>query len=558
MWFLKLLTFVLVMIWHGDALAKWSEWESLEGGLQAGPSAASWGPNRLDIFVRGTDNAMWHKWWDGSAWKGWESLGGELGTKPGCASWGPSRIDCFALGTDKRLYHKWWDGAWKGWDVMGGEQFTSAPSVTSWGPNRLDIFVRGQDNALWHLSFDDPRWGTWESLGGGLASDPGCTSWGMNRIDCFVRGTDNALHHRWWDGQWKGWEKLGDQPISSAPTVSAWAKDRLDVFAQGQDQQLRHFWWDGKSWQGWESLGGGLTAEPGCVAWGPNRIDCFVRGTDGAMHHKWWAGQGPETATEGIQGEYRIKLAGFRVNNETLDHALQVDGKRDEVFLKADVRILDGKGNRVIEGFDPATRTLTFGDINGHNGRKQAGSASNKGGLRTGDVYPHPPDGTISPSEDHDLPMTLWEGPLVKGENAVVVTPVIFEYDGTRVAEAHEGWVRWVKETSAKLHGSEEFKKLIGNQGETYLKLISLAQEIKLSLTDNGPLGRDGDRPIGAERKGNELIFQPKSIVLNYDAVETILKHQIGPKKGIYELNYVDSGGFGNGDYTIYLLIERK
>ena len=27
------------------------------------PDAVSWGPNRIDTFVRGTDNALWHKWY---------------------------------------------------------------------------------------------------------------------------------------------------------------------------------------------------------------------------------------------------------------------------------------------------------------------------------------------------------------------------------------------------------------------------------------------------------------------------------------------------------------
>jgi hypothetical protein len=30
--------------------------------------AVSWGPDRLDIFVKGTDNALYHKWWDKTAW----------------------------------------------------------------------------------------------------------------------------------------------------------------------------------------------------------------------------------------------------------------------------------------------------------------------------------------------------------------------------------------------------------------------------------------------------------------------------------------------------------
>ncbi len=43
---------------------------------------ASWAANRLDVFVLGTDNALYHKWWNGSAWgpsvTGFESLGGTI------------------------------------------------------------------------------------------------------------------------------------------------------------------------------------------------------------------------------------------------------------------------------------------------------------------------------------------------------------------------------------------------------------------------------------------------------------------------------------------------
>ena len=42
-----------------------------------GPAVASWSSGRLDVFVRGTDNALWHKWYQNS-WSGWESLGGVI------------------------------------------------------------------------------------------------------------------------------------------------------------------------------------------------------------------------------------------------------------------------------------------------------------------------------------------------------------------------------------------------------------------------------------------------------------------------------------------------
>ena len=86
----------------------WSGWENLGGVLTSAPTVSSWSANRLDCFVRGTNNAMWHKWWNGAAWSGWENLGGVLTSAPGAVSWGPNRIDAFVRGTDNAMWHRWW------------------------------------------------------------------------------------------------------------------------------------------------------------------------------------------------------------------------------------------------------------------------------------------------------------------------------------------------------------------------------------------------------------------------------------------------------------------
>jgi len=31
--------------------------------LESPPDAVAWAANRLDIFVVGTDSALWHRWW---------------------------------------------------------------------------------------------------------------------------------------------------------------------------------------------------------------------------------------------------------------------------------------------------------------------------------------------------------------------------------------------------------------------------------------------------------------------------------------------------------------
>ena len=120
----------------------WSRWESLGGVLTTAPAVASWQPNRLDVFAGGTDESLYHIWWDGNRWSSWESLGGVLTSAPAAVSWGPNRIDVFARGTDNALWHIWWDGRrWSDWESLGGV-LTSSPGVSSWQPNRLDVFAR--------------------------------------------------------------------------------------------------------------------------------------------------------------------------------------------------------------------------------------------------------------------------------------------------------------------------------------------------------------------------------------------------------------------------------
>ena len=85
----------------------------------------SWASNRLDVFGLGTNNKLFHKWWDGSKWgpspTDREGLGGILTSPPVAVSWDSNRLDIFGIGTDNQMYHQWWDGSkWGGWEGLGG------------------------------------------------------------------------------------------------------------------------------------------------------------------------------------------------------------------------------------------------------------------------------------------------------------------------------------------------------------------------------------------------------------------------------------------------------
>ena len=234
----------------------WSGWENLGGTTYDAPAVSSWGAGRLDLFVRGTDNVIYHKWYqDGYGWSGWESLGGATYSAPTAVSWGSGRIDLFVRGTDNAIYQKWYQSGWSGWVGISGPNTTyDAPSVSSWAPGRLDLFVRGTDNVIYHKWYQS-GWSGWESLGGATYSAPTAVSWGSGRIDLFVRGTDNAIYQKWYQSGWSGWVGIsGPGTTYSAPSVSTWGVGRLDLFVRGTDNNLYHKYYS-SGWSGWENLG---------------------------------------------------------------------------------------------------------------------------------------------------------------------------------------------------------------------------------------------------------------------------------------------------------------
>ncbi|GCE08552.1 protein kinase domain-containing protein [Dictyobacter aurantiacus] len=247
------------------------------------PAIVSWGPNQLDLFVRGTDNGLWQRHYDG-IWHDWTRVLDGLAFDPTVAAWSPGRFDVFARGLDGTLQHAWYDGSWHPWESLGGS-LTSDPSAVSWGPNRLDVFARSVDNALWHKGFDG-SWHDWDRLDGVLLASPSATTWGPNRLDVFARGADSALWHRGYDGNWHDWEALGGS-FESDPAAVSIAPNHLDVFVRGAGNVLQQRSFDG-AWHDWQTLTGVLTTSPSTTTWGNGRIDVFSRTANNVLQETWY------------------------------------------------------------------------------------------------------------------------------------------------------------------------------------------------------------------------------------------------------------------------------
>ena len=257
---------------------------SLGGVATSDPDVASWAAGRLDVFVRGADNALWHRAWSGTTWLAWESLGGGLASGPGAVSAAANRIDVFGRGLDNALWHRAWDGtAWQPWQSLGGV-LSSGPAVTASGASRLDVFARGGDGALWHRAWDGAGWLAWENLGGRLTSDPGSVSTGASTLDVLGRGGDNAVWHRSWNGaSWSAWQSLGGT-VLTAPAASSCATGAEDVYAVGADFATWRRTFNGTTWGAWTAVGGQWSSGPGAVCQpGTTTIDLIERGPDGAL-----------------------------------------------------------------------------------------------------------------------------------------------------------------------------------------------------------------------------------------------------------------------------------
>ncbi|MEV7628842.1 hypothetical protein AB0O15_37955, partial [Actinoplanes sp. NPDC089786] len=116
----------------------------------------------LDVFVRGADGALWHKWYNGE-WHDWESLGGELTSAPAVAAWGPDRLDVFVRGADGALWHKWYNGEWHDWESLGGE-LTDDPTAHAPAAEHLEVVAPGPEGKINRIGFLDGHWSPWGVL----------------------------------------------------------------------------------------------------------------------------------------------------------------------------------------------------------------------------------------------------------------------------------------------------------------------------------------------------------------------------------------------------------
>jgi hypothetical protein len=251
---------------------------------------------RLEVFVRGSDSGLWHRWQTspGSGWSAWQSLGGVLIGDPAVATNADGRLEAFVRGADGALWHTAQtspgSSIWTGWTSLGG-YLTSNLAVGTNANGALEVLARGGDNALWDITQTSPgvSWGDWRYLGGIIASDASVVALPDGRLAALVLGADNGA---WWISQitpgssWGAWSALGGS-LMGKPAAVVDRNGRVEVFARATDSTLWHTTQTspGDTWTGFAGLGGTLISDPAAGFNVDGSLEVFALGSDFALWH---------------------------------------------------------------------------------------------------------------------------------------------------------------------------------------------------------------------------------------------------------------------------------
>lgn len=240
------------------------------------------------------------------------------------------------------------------------------------------------------------------------------------------------------------------------------------------------------------------------------------------------------------RAQFQVTINGFTARTATWDHALNVDGWGDEVYVSVPMALKDESG--II--LETTTSSAVIGHTRDQVGRVACGSHV-AGGIKDGDACMTTTPWAITSDITADRPpMEIANVELVEGETQLVLSPTIWEWDGGR--DAYADWVTWLKNSADKIPAGV---------GDSIVTAGKLGLDIALSLSD--PLGQAADRPIGiTEQAAGEFKFDPKIMVLDYDKAMILAESNLGKGKGVITLNYKDAAKF-HGDYDLYIQIRK-
>jgi uncharacterized protein YkwD len=276
----------------------WEGWKSLGGVLRGAAVPGVIDASVPAVFGRGSDNAVWYRSLTGfgfnptnntgeDAFSPWTSLGGIVTGDPVVATNADGRAQVFVRGTDSAVYTNWQtargSGAWSGWASMGG-LLPGAPAVAMDSAGRLHVFHRGNNFGLWvrrqTSNSSTGSWtNDWQHLGGNLAGnvtgDPVVTRLADLRLAAFYRTASNTVAVRCQaapaSDNWTNEISLGVPPggVTGKPSVVIDKQGRLQLFIRDASnrvaRRVSNSTDPGAGWSDWTVLQFASAQDPAAI-----------------------------------------------------------------------------------------------------------------------------------------------------------------------------------------------------------------------------------------------------------------------------------------------------
>ncbi|GGK11406.1 hypothetical protein GCM10011583_49390 [Streptomyces camponoticapitis] len=165
-------------------------------------------PGRIDVFVRGTDDAAYTRAFAGGRWGRWQKLGGNLADAPSVAFEGAGDWTLLAHDEDGQIRAR---GPRSGWTSLGAPENRTVygrPSAVVDEAGRTHVAIRTAEDAVWSRVRDTAgTWSPWTSLGGTVSGSPTLVAVDGG-VRLYARAGDYTLWQRAYGaegGTWGDW-----------------------------------------------------------------------------------------------------------------------------------------------------------------------------------------------------------------------------------------------------------------------------------------------------------------------------------------------------------------
>ena len=225
--------------------------DAFSGTLRGAPAVVARRSGPLEVFARGTDDALWTRTRTATGWTSWTSLGGILRSRPTAARGAGDDLHVLVTGRDGRVWQRSSSapGTWSAWTSIGGSPAPgTAPAAVATSSGRLDVVVHGTDGRVSWRRAQQGVWGAWRDLGGTAAGDPAVAS-AAGELTVVVRTPDGRAATRTTTAA-DTWRSLGGVLVSDPAAAAALGSGRVDLFVTGSDGRL---WRKARTSTGWSS-----------------------------------------------------------------------------------------------------------------------------------------------------------------------------------------------------------------------------------------------------------------------------------------------------------------